>query len=468
LRRADEDGWWDTGGRGAGAGRLGRRIVAAVLVVAALGTFVPSRGDARPTNPATPASPGQEDPSGGSGYSDSAIVDIPVEVAEGAPADVIGTLEEIEVNVSRQLTDLQTADSAVDAAQAELDEADAVVAETVSHIDGLVAESDDVVTGAYVNPPRDAIFDTLSAESANEAAVKQALLSMQAEEDAATLAELEDARQELEVERIEQADVAAAAEQKRTEKEAQRADLEAATSQQTDFVLAVSDRLGAQLAEAEAVRSIDPAMAAALEEDQATLAAKLREIAEAEAFQEAVEFLQAETARLQAEEEARRAEEERLAAEAAAAEAARERATAGPASGELATATCPAGAGTITVDSGISAALQDLLNDAAAAGVNMCGGGWRSPDAQIQLRRQNCGTTEYLIYEAPSSACNPPTARPGTSLHERGLAIDFNCNGGGVIPHHDSPCFVWLNANAATYGFYNLPSEPWHWSTTGG
>ena len=27
--------------------------------------------------------------------------------------------------------------------------------------------------------------------------------------------------------------------------------------------------------------------------------------------------------------------------------------------------------------------------------------------------------------------------------------------------------FKWLKANAARYGFYNLPSEAWHWSTTG-
>jgi D-alanyl-D-alanine carboxypeptidase len=25
-----------------------------------------------------------------------------------------------------------------------------------------------------------------------------------------------------------------------------------------------------------------------------------------------------------------------------------------------------------------------------------------------------------------------------------------------------------LAAHAPTYGFRNLPSEPWHWSTTGG
>ena len=27
--------------------------------------------------------------------------------------------------------------------------------------------------------------------------------------------------------------------------------------------------------------------------------------------------------------------------------------------------------------------------------------------------------------------------------------------------------FAWMKANAGQYGFYNLPSEPWHWSTNG-
>ena len=52
-------------------------------------------------------------------------------------------------------------------------------------------------------------------------------------------------------------------------------------------------------------------------------------------------------------------------------------------------------------------------------------------------------------------------------MHERGLAIDFTCNGGGVIGSRSSPCFQWLAGNASSYGFYNLPSEPWHWSTNG-
>jgi D-alanyl-D-alanine carboxypeptidase len=52
-------------------------------------------------------------------------------------------------------------------------------------------------------------------------------------------------------------------------------------------------------------------------------------------------------------------------------------------------------------------------------------------------------------------------------MHERGLAVDFTCNGGGVISSRSSPCFQWMSAHAGSYGFHNLPSEPWHWSTNG-
>jgi hypothetical protein len=52
-------------------------------------------------------------------------------------------------------------------------------------------------------------------------------------------------------------------------------------------------------------------------------------------------------------------------------------------------------------------------------------------------------------------------------MHERGLAIDFVCNG-SLITSRSSECFQWLAANAPSYGLQNLPSEPWHWSTNGG
>ena len=115
--------------------------------------------------------------------------------------------------------------------------------------------------------------------------------------------------------------------------------------------------------------------------------------------------------------------------------------------------------------SSIAGNLQRLLAAASASGINFGGGGYRDSAGQIATRRNNCGSSNYAIYEMPASSCRPPTARPGSSMHERGLAIDFT-QGGSTLTRGSSG-FAWLRANAASYGFFNLPSEPWHWSTNG-
>jgi hypothetical protein len=107
-----------------------------------------------------------------------------------------------------------------------------------------------------------------------------------------------------------------------------------------------------------------------------------------------------------------------------------------------------------------------LVRAARGDGLALSGTGYRSPQRQLELRRQNCGTSQYAIYEMPSSGCSPPTARPGTSNHELGLAIDFSCDG-VLIRSRSSECFAWLAANAPRFGLHNFPIEPWHWSIDG-
>ncbi len=109
--------------------------------------------------------------------------------------------------------------------------------------------------------------------------------------------------------------------------------------------------------------------------------------------------------------------------------------------------------------------LVAMLAAAKADGLYISGGGYRSPANQIRLRAAHCGGGSYNVYHKPSSQCHPPTARPGNSQHERGLAVDFTY--GGQIFNRSSPGYKWLRNNAWRYGFINLKSEPWHWSTTG-
>ena len=120
----------------------------------------------------------------------------------------------------------------------------------------------------------------------------------------------------------------------------------------------------------------------------------------------------------------------------------------------------------IWIHRSIAGQLDALLAAAEAAGHHYSGGGYRDPSDQIRLRREHCGTSDEAVFQASPSSCSPPTARPGTSNHERGLAVDFVYEG-GVIDSRSSPGFQWLAANAAAFGFYNLPSEPWHWSVNG-
>ncbi|QGG96138.1 D-alanyl-D-alanine carboxypeptidase family protein [Actinomarinicola tropica] len=115
----------------------------------------------------------------------------------------------------------------------------------------------------------------------------------------------------------------------------------------------------------------------------------------------------------------------------------------------------------------IAPQVEGLLAAAEADGIHLGGGSHRTNEEQIRLRIAHCGGDDpYSVWERPAGECSPPTARPGSSLHELGLAIDFTYDG-RTISSQDSPAFQWLAANAHLFGFHNLASEPWHWSVDG-
>jgi len=117
---------------------------------------------------------------------------------------------------------------------------------------------------------------------------------------------------------------------------------------------------------------------------------------------------------------------------------------------------------TIWVHALIADRTAAMVLEAAMDGVVLDGWAFRSTARQVELRRAHCGGSFDSVFNAPSSSCAPPTARPGRSMHERGLAIDFkNCSSRGTA------CYQWLAGNAARFGLFNLPSEPWHWSVNG-
>jgi LAS superfamily LD-carboxypeptidase LdcB len=403
-----------------------------------------------PTPPPTQALPAQEEPT----LPNAGDVAVDGDVFKADDGDVVDALNNLHGNLRTQLRELDAARSRVAAARDEKAKADQAVAATQKRIDDLTAQSDGVVIDAFVNTPADSALDAMAAESTGDASLKASIVGMQHDADASVLARLRDAHDDLDARKAAQGDAARRAAAAADDAAGALEDLEAAQSQEAALVLEVQARLDQNLSEAEALAGIDPALAARLKAQESDIASRLEAIRTAEEQRRALEALR----KAQAEAAARRA------AEARAVQAAARPGAFGPATGSLSNVACPGG-GSITVDSSLASNLSSLLRAASAAGLNMCGGGYRDPAQQVALRRAHCGSSNYAIYEAPSSACSPPTARPGTSMHEKGLAIDFTCGGGTVLG--GTACFSWLEGHAGAYGLSNLPSEPWHWSTNG-
>ncbi len=354
-------------------------------------------------------------------------VDLQVDILEVHSNEVSAALVTLEENVATRQADLEAATEASESADAALTTAEDAVAMAQVRVLELQAEANRLAAESYMDPPQFTALDSFRTENFSDLAVVQGLLDLQSEQEQHVLDDLDAAEQELEAERDAKADAATVADEKRLAAEDQVREVTAARDQQARFVAAAQEALDQRLAEAALLAGRDDALSQQIAEDQAELAAQLQALADQLPEPSAPET-----------------------------------------SGSVTTATVGCSNGErITVAASISDNVQSLLNAAAADGVHLCGWGYRSTDAQIQLRREHCGTSDYEIWDMPSSQCNPPTARPGTSEHEKGLAIDFTCNGGNSIGSHSSPCFVWLDAHAADYGLINYPAEPWHWSPDG-
>jgi hypothetical protein len=358
-----------------------------------------------------------------------------VDALRASDAELGAALQALDDNVRG----LQAAHSDAQraAAQAEEEAAEAREAEhqKQAEIDELRALIARFAVDSYVNPPTDDFLDTFSAESAQEAIRKRTMLDLRAGRDRDLLDELRAAQHELEDHRRRAEEASDAADRHRDQAEARLAEVASARSQQASFATQVQQRLDAKLSEAAILASTDAALSDRIAAQEAALAAQLRRQAE---------------------------------------EAARASGPTGPSSGGSGGPPIPvqgpiplANVRGIVVHASIAGQLEGMLAAAASSGFVLGGTGYRDINRQIELRRQNCGTSHYAIYEMSPEQCRPPTARPGASKHEQGLAVDFTWNG-STITSRSSPAFQWLAANAGRWGFINLPSEPWHWSVGGG
>ncbi|MBQ6830793.1 MAG: M15 family metallopeptidase [Clostridia bacterium] len=130
------------------------------------------------------------------------------------------------------------------------------------------------------------------------------------------------------------------------------------------------------------------------------------------------------------------------------------------------------------IDGGVYPYLMALLTDARAQGVSLY---VRSPYRSYATQEMlfNNKVKKVIAAGTPADEAEAKAAqavaRPGTSEHQTGLAIDFNV---ASSTFEKSPGFRWMMANAENYGFIlrypknktdvtGIMYESWHWRFVG-
>jgi LAS superfamily LD-carboxypeptidase LdcB len=351
---------------------------------------------------------------------------------------IVQALDALDANLAAQQTAATRAAEAEQQATAEAAAARQAEQAKQAQISTLEADARNVALNLYMGRSTSGLGALMPAGDVMSAMTTAALTEIAVGGARSSIDALDAARQDLTTARTVAERAQAKAAKQRTTARQQAAQLGNAISLSQKTQAQLDDRIDQNLSEAASLATLDDALSKQIAAQEAAIAERLR--------------------KSQAEAAARAAANPGLGGSSRTLSAGRPAIL--PAAGNLVTVDG------ITVDASIADALAALIRAAASSGFSLGGNGYRSADQQIAVRRNNCGPSQYDIWQMPASQCHPPAARPGTSMHERGLAIDFTCNG-ALISSYGSACYGWMRANAPSFGFHNRPGEAWHWSTNG-
>ena len=380
----------------------------------------------------------------------AAVATESLDAATADAEDLIDALNKAQASVDAQQAALDEAERALADAEAVVKEAEARIVELEAELVAAQEGLREAVIESYVSfQAPNGTFSVLSSDPWQNAR-EEALAGFATGSRIDDIDELRRLGEELERWRLQVLEAADAAEAHRRSAALILGDLRTAVDREAELSVAAEERVERRLYEVQTIRQLDATLAAEIEAAEREIAAALeRQRAEEEA-------------RRRAEEERRRAEEARLRAEQEEADARALAESVDPSATDLPLVWVRG----FEVHTQIADAVEGLVAAMESEGFNLGGWGYRTAQEQINLRRAHCGTSDWDIWSKPSSSCRPPTARPGRSNHERGLAIDLT-NNGRLITSRNSAVFQALQRLAPSFGLKNLPSEPWHWSVDG-
>lgn len=131
-----------------------------------------------------------------------------------------------------------------------------------------------------------------------------------------------------------------------------------------------------------------------------------------------------------------------------------------------------------SVDSRIYPDLQQMFDDARKDGLELfVRAGYRTEEQQQQLLDDKIEEyrDEYKLKITAKKLAEKYVAKPGTSEHELGLAVDINADN---KKSSDAEVYKWLDNNSYKYGFIrrypddkkhitHITNEPWHFRYVG-
>lgn len=358
--------------------------------------------------------------------------------------DIDQALDDLADNVTYQERALDDASAAQEEASRQVDEAQRQVDEMAATIARLDAAVKQAALDAFVSAGSSGdLFSALLTGDLGDALEQDVLYKLTAGDMVAALDELAAAHAELKAAKRRADAAARKADEHRQKVEQRLADLQTAIDQQQELSTKIDDRIDETMAESANLADLDAKLSKEIAAREAALAAKARAKLEAtrKRVAESVAASRVKTAEVSD-------------------------------TGKVTVPIQPTATPNlvringIVVAESIGPAVAQLVAWAAADGINLTGGGYRRPEDQIAVRQANCGSTAYDIWQKPSSQCHPPAARPGKSLHEKGLAVDFACNG-ELIANYSHWCYRWIASHAPKVGLKNRGVEAWHWSPNG-
>lgn len=361
-------------------------------------------------------------------------------------SQISAALDALDANLDTQQQLLGRAQTAAARARADVAAANAAIRRITERRSILRREMADRAVQAYMRPPTDGLSTLLDSHDIDEANARRSYIEFRARSDADLADQLRAMNQDLDYQHKRAESSRREAESQARIQQQRTADVQKARDEKQRVVNGLQARVNAQTARAVQLAKTDKELSYKIAKQEAEIAMRLA------------------AQRAAAAQAAARARD----AQAASSNSGNSGGSSSGGSSSLGSTSVGSGSGMCTVDGKpiscqIASQAAAMINAARAAGVPLSiGNAYRDPAQQIELRRQHCGTSDYAIYQMPPGQCHPPTARPGASMHEVGLAIDFaNCSS------HGTACWQWLSGHASSYGFYNLPSEAWHWSING-